>query len=282
MHGQHAAALGGAVELGQHNAGRAGRPHKLLRLADRVLAGDRIEHEQHLKACLRARLFDAAGDLGKLVHQALLVVQPAGRIGDDKVIPAGGRALHCVKDDGGGVGPLPCLDKRHIGALRPGFKLFARRRAEGIAGSQQHPLAEVFVKVGELRDRRCLADAVDPDDEDHGRMAGKIHLVMRGDFKPDDLTQRLEGLLAGFEVVGFHLVAQLVNQAHGGRGADVGQDQLFFEVVVQVVVNLGVGQRVDDGLEKAGAGLFQPDFKLLFVFAERIKQAHKAPPLLGL
>ena len=45
--------------------------------------------------------------------------------------------------------------------------------------------------------------------------------------------------------------------------ADVGQNQLLFQLVVQVVVDLRVGQRVDDVLEKAGAGLFQPALDLL-------------------
>ena len=45
--------------------------------------------------------------------------------------------------------------------------------------------------------------------------------------------------------------------------ADVGQNQLLFQLVVQVVVDLRVGQCVDDVLEKAGAGLFQPALDLL-------------------
>ena len=59
------------------------------------------------------------------------------------------------------------------------------------------------------------------------------------------------------------LVVQLIHQAHSAGGADVGQNQLLFQLVVQVVVDLRVGQRVDDVLEKAGAGLFQPALDLL-------------------
>ena len=65
----NAAALGGAVQLGQDDAGGIGSLAELLGLTDGVLPGDGIQHQQGLQTGLRAGLFDAAADLGKLCHQ---------------------------------------------------------------------------------------------------------------------------------------------------------------------------------------------------------------------
>lgn len=56
--------------------------------------------------------------------------------------------------------------------------------------------------------------------------------------------------LTGFQVFFLDLVLQLVHQTHGAGGADVGQNELFLELVVQIIVDLRVGQRIDDALEK--------------------------------
>ena len=45
--GDHDAALGGAVELGQHDAGDAGGLGELARLLQAVLAGGGVQHQQH-------------------------------------------------------------------------------------------------------------------------------------------------------------------------------------------------------------------------------------------
>ena len=68
--------------------------------------------------------------------------------------------------------------------------------------------------------------------------------------------------------------------------ADVGQDELFLELVVQIIVDLRVGQRIDDALEKARAGLFQPALDLLLLLKfllgniafEKVEKAHRGPP----
>lgn len=57
VHTDDAATLGGAVQLGQHNAGGTGGAAELLRLADGVLAGNGIQHQQHFQAGIRAGLF---------------------------------------------------------------------------------------------------------------------------------------------------------------------------------------------------------------------------------
>src|SRR4051812_11523944 len=75
LDGDDDAALGGAVELGQHDAGDVDDLSEHPRLDQAVLTRRRIEHEEHLVD--RAAPLDDALDLAELVHQALLGVQPA-------------------------------------------------------------------------------------------------------------------------------------------------------------------------------------------------------------
>ena len=80
-----------------------------------------------------------------------------------------------------------------------------------------------------------------------------------------------------------HLVAQLVHQTHGAGGADVRQNELFFQIIVQIIVNFRIGQRVDDVLKKARAGFFQTALHFLLslkfllgnIMLQKIKKAHK-------
>ena len=82
------------------------------------------------------------------------------------------------------------------------------------------------------------------------------------------------------------LVVQLIHQTHGTGGAYVGQNELFLELVVQIIVDLRVSQRIDDALEKARAGLFQPALDLLLLLKfllgniafEKVEKAHRGPP----
>ena len=201
-----------------------------------------------------------------------LLCRAAGGVGNDHVIAPGGGALHRVKDDGGGVGALPCLDQGHLGPVCPEFQLLAGCGAEGIARRQHDPVAQILVQVGQLGDGGGLAHTVDADDQDHRGLAGDVHVVGGAHLQADQLPQRLQGLLAGFQVICLHLVAQLIHQADRTVRAHIGQDQLLLQVVVQIIVDLGVGERIDNAGEKAGAGLFQTVID--FFLAECVKQAH--------
>ena len=60
-----------------------------LRLADAVLPGRRVEHEQRLVRGVRVELAGDGRDLAKLLHEVLLGLQPAGRVDEDDVRTAG-------------------------------------------------------------------------------------------------------------------------------------------------------------------------------------------------
>ena len=282
-HADDAAAFGSTVQLSQHYAGGTGGLDKFLGLADGVLSGDGIQHQQHLQTGFGACLFDTAGNFGKLVHQTLFVVQTSRRVGNDHVIALGRGALDGIKDDRSGVCPLPCLHQRHLGAVCPQLQLLTGGCAEGIARRQHDPAPLIFVQGRQLGDGGGFAHAVYADDQNHGGLAVQFQRVARGNFAANQRTQSVQRLLPGFQVLFLHLVAQLVHQTHGAGGADIGQNELFFQLIVQIIVNFRVGQRVDDVLEKARAGFFQTALHFLLslkfllgdIMLQKIKKAHK-------
>ena len=81
----HDAPLGRAVDLGQHDAGALHGFGEVLGLADAVLAGRGVEHEQHFVRRVGNLLADHAANLRQLAHQVRLRLQAAGRVDDADV-----------------------------------------------------------------------------------------------------------------------------------------------------------------------------------------------------
>src|SRR5690625_341776 len=117
--GKDDAALGGAIELGQ---GDARYPHRLLEvagLAESVLACARVEHQQDFVGRFGSQLLHDPDHLLQLLHEVVLVVQPACGIGDEHVEVAGPGRLEGIIDDRGAVGSGVLGDDRHPVALAP-------------------------------------------------------------------------------------------------------------------------------------------------------------------
>ena len=213
-------------------------------------------------------------------------MQAACGVGNDHVIAAGRGALDRVKNDGGRVGAHAGLHQRHTGAVSPEFQLLTGGSAESIARCQHDAAALLFVQACQLGDRGRLAHTVDADDQNDSGLAVQLHRVAGGQLLTDDAAQGVQRLLPGLEVLFLDLIVQLIHKAHGAGGADVGQNELFLELVVQIIVDLRVGQRIDDALEKARAGLFQPALDLLLLLKfllgniafEKVEKAHRGPP----
>ena len=83
--GEQDAALGGAVELGDDDAGEAHRLVELHGLVEGVLPRGAVHHQPHLVGCRGVDLLHDPGDLRQLVHQVRLGVQPAGGVGEQHV-----------------------------------------------------------------------------------------------------------------------------------------------------------------------------------------------------
>ncbi|KAG0924759.1 hypothetical protein G6F32_013789 [Rhizopus arrhizus] len=131
------AALGGAVQLGHHQAGHVHRGIELAQLRQRVLAGGAIDHHQHFVRGGGVDLAEHAADLAQFGRQPGLGVQAAGGVGDQHrgaAVLAGLQRIECHRC---GIGVLPLGDHGHAVALAPGLPLGHGGGAEGIAGGQQ-------------------------------------------------------------------------------------------------------------------------------------------------
>ena len=205
-------------------------------------------------------------------------METAGGIGDDHVIAPGGGRLHGVEDNGSRVCALAGLDDRHTGAARPDLQLLAGSGAEGVACGQHDLFALTGVVVGQLCDAGGLAHAVDANDEDDGGMAVQRHFGLRAHLVGDDVAQSVSRLFAGLEALFLHAVAEGVHQLHGDVAAHVGEDELFFQLIVEVVVDLAAGEGVQDVAPKARAGLFEAVFHFVLFFFAKSKESHGFSP----
>ena len=197
------AAFRGAVELRQRDAGHAGRLGEEARLLDAVLPGRRVDDEQRLVRRALDPACDDAADLGELLHQVALRVEPSGRVDDHDVASRAPARLDRVERDGRRVGAARAADELGAGALGPDLELLLRRGAERVRGADEDAPAVLRELARELADRRRLAGAVDADDEDDGgpprggrkrrRLAEeRLDLVGERVAEVGDLAARLE------------------------------------------------------------------------------------------
>ena len=178
--GDDDATLGGAVELGENNAGRAGALGELARLLEAVLPGRGVNNQQHLMG--RPRHF-AAGDAAHLVelgHQVVFGVEPSGGVDDDEIVVALLGGSQRVENDGGRIGAGFLHDDLNPQASRPDFQLLVRCRPKGVGCTKQGAAALLTEVVRKLGDGRRLADSVHADDEDDLRLAGRRCSRRRG------------------------------------------------------------------------------------------------------
>ena len=257
--GKQDAALGGAVELGDHQAGDADPFVKLLGLGHRVLADGAVEHQQHLVRRPGVQARQHAFDLLELVHEMHLGVQTPGGVRDQDIDVARLRGLQAVVDHRGGLGARGLRHDGHAVAGGPGLELLARRGAKGVAGRQHHAAPLGQQPVRELADGGGLAGAVDPHHQDDIGLDAGID-----DERPLHRRENLhhggvQGPEQGIHVVEFlarHAPPQLVEDAGGGGHADVGGDQAGLEVVENLGVDLAAGQQFADvGGEPRGTGV---------------------------
>ncbi len=147
-------------------------------LRQAVLAGRGVQDEEHLRPGPGQAPVDDPAHLGQLVHQVRLRVEASGRVRDEDVDVTGDRRVERVVDDGRRVGARGVGDDRRRRALPPQAELVDRRRAERVAGGEQHAAAGGALPGRDLADR--------------GGLAGPVHAHHQDDRRPTR-GRRLEG-----------------------------------------------------------------------------------------
>jgi hypothetical protein len=184
-------------------------------------------------------------------HQVLLRVEAPGRVEQQVVDLARERGRDGIERDRGRVGPGRLLDDRDLQALGPERELLDRRGAERVAGAEEDLVALGAQMARELRDRRRLAGAVDPDDQDHGRPGRHLReLALAADQAPEQLLpQEGRHLVDGLDLPQLVALLELLDDRGPGR-AEVGRVEHLLELVEERVVEVAPDR--EEPLQTAG------------------------------
>src|SRR5438132_854207 len=250
-HGQGRAPLRVRIDLRQDDPVDADRLVELFRLLDRVVPREGVPDVQG-----EVRLRDPF-DLLHLVHQVLVRLHPARGVDQDDVPSPRAGVLDCIERDGGGIRARLMFDQLEADRLRVFLELLDGPRPERVRGGDDARVSRLLNVVGQLRDRRRLARAVDPDehdDEGPGRFLEESEEVQRrhGQGLGDRVPKRRLYALRQPDVAGDPLALQVVGKAvhdllRHGEG-DVRFEQGDLEVVQDLLelVLLDLLARVSD------------------------------------
>ena len=180
------AALGGAIELGQHDTGDAGGVDEFPRLRHAILSDRRVEDQQHfLRRAAHFARCDAA-DLFELAHQIDAGVDAARGVDDDRIASFGLAGGNRIEHHRRGIGAVPRANDVDTGAAGPDLELLHGRGAERIRRANQRRRALVLEQIGQLADRGRLAGAVDADDQnDLGPGRDRHRTIDRREHRPN-------------------------------------------------------------------------------------------------
>src|SRR2546421_1381616 len=250
-HGECGAPLRVRVNLRQDDPVDADRLVELLRLFDRVVPREGVPDVQG-EVWLRDPF-----DFLHLIRQVLVRLHPARGVNQDDVPSTGAGVLDRVERDGGRIRARLVLDQFEADRLRVFLELLDGPRPEGVRGGHDACVALLLDVVGQFRDRRRLARAVDPDehdDEGPGRFLEDSEEIQRrhrqglGDRVP---KRRLHALRQP-DVAGDPLALQVVREAvhdllRHGEG-DVRFEQGDLEIIQDLfeLVLLDLLARVSD------------------------------------
>src|SRR3989440_6568335 len=250
-HGQRRASLRVRVDFRQDDSVDADRLVELFRLLDRVVPREGVSDVEG-----QVRLRDAL-DLLHLVHQVLVRLHPARGVDQDDIPSPRAGVLDRVERDGGGIRPRLVLDQLEADRLRVFLELLDGPCPEGVRGGHDAGVTFLLDVVGQFRDRRRLARAVDPDehdDEGPGGLLEECKEIQRrhGQGLGDRVPKRRLHALHQPDVAGDPLALQVVREAvhdllRHGEG-DVRFEQGDLEVVQDLLelVLLDLLARVSD------------------------------------
>ncbi|MCY1173700.1 hypothetical protein D9M73_138680 [compost metagenome] len=232
-----------AVHTSQHDTGQRDLIGEILGDVDRVLTGQRIDHQQDL-----GRL-GHLGDRAHFVHQRLIDVQATGGIEHQDIIALQLRRLQCAPCDIDRLLPGDDRQGRNLGLRAEHRQLLLRIRAVDVERRHQHLLALLLGEAQrDLRGRRGLARALQTDHH-HDRRRRHIEFEIRR-FGPEHFDQRvvddLDDLLARRDrtqhVLADRLFGHLVDEIARHRQRDVGFEQRHAHFAHRRA-HVGIGER---------------------------------------
>src|SRR5665647_105160 len=249
MDGDDDAALGGAVQFGEHDAADVHRLLELLRLAQAVLAGRRVEYEKGLVGGAGQLLLDHPAHLLQLAHEIDLGVQAAGSVDEHHVGAARAGGGDAVEDDGCGVAALVLLHDPAADPPGPHGKLLHRGGPEGVAGHHERGLPHLLEPPGDLADGGRLSGAVHAHHEDHGGLRGHIDplrlRIVGLQYSGDHVGELVHEGLASLDLLGRAAPLELVDDLDRPVDAHVAGDEELLDLLVEMAVDAHVDRRLE-------------------------------------
>ena len=197
--------------------------------------------------------FNDAVDLRQLLHQVLLVVQPSGSVADEHIAATCLGSINGIIDHRCRIRTLGVLDDIHAGTLRPDFQLVDGSCTECIRSGNQNLLALGFQLMAQLADGGSLSGTVDADDNHNGGLGGILQRLILAQHLGDDLLNHAHNQAWIGHATLFHPFPQRLADLHGGLRSEVAHDHGLFQLIEQVVVDLG--ERVDHLLHPSNHGI---------------------------
>mmetsp|Transcript_46677 Transcript_46677/g.151664 ORF Transcript_46677/g.151664 Transcript_46677/m.151664 type:complete len:248 (+) Transcript_46677:410-1153(+) len=185
--------------------------------------------------------------LGERAHERLVVLHPAGRVNEHRVIPHRLRVRDAVGSDLRRVVAVPLLEEGHVERLGVNAQLLDGAGAESVASAEERHETVRLDVVGNLGERGALADAVDAHKHHHVRplaaarrrnVVQQVDAARWGEHAPERLRhRRLDGAS---------------ERAEGGeRRADQRRahrfDHLGTDLLRHVLLHQPVEQRLEHG-----------------------------------
>ena len=209
----------------------------------------------------RHLLVDHAAYLAQLLHQGSGGLEPAGGVDDHQVAPARLGGVQGIEHHGTRIGALVVADDLAPGALSPHLELLGGGGPVGVARGQHHRPALRGELRGELADRRRLPAPVHPHDQEHaGALVGRREVegaVGLTQESPHRVVEQgpEDGRVA---LAGAERPTEGVEEALGGRHADVGREEHVLQVFEEVFVDRLTPKQTIEGLGERGTGAAQP------------------------
>ena len=174
----------------------------------------------------------------KLVHQILLIMETACRIDEQDIgIPCLCRRDGVV-DHRSRIRSVLSPDHLDARAVRPLRELLICRSPVSIRRGQDDFLSPVLVNAGQFSHGRRLARAVHTDNKNRGFLLFKrVIRIVRMHALTDDPDQHVAALHRLPDMVGFHAVAQLIEDFLRRPDSDIPFDHDLLEIIVEIIID---------------------------------------------
>ncbi len=243
--------LRGAVEFCEHEAADV---HALLEkggLSQSVLADRRVEYQKGVMdidriSTSREGLVRGSSNFLEFRHQLLAGVEAARGVAQDHVVSVISSALDTIEDHCRGIRARFAAMNVDAAAFGPDLELLARRGPKSITGDEQDLAALRGVAGRKFPECGCFAHPIDADHQRDVREGFYVVEQRRG-FDFEDLE--CVGADRGPYDVGVRDLLPVQHLGHpreqvlGRSRSDVGSKKNFFDVVLELLVDLGMAPK---------------------------------------